>query len=101
MTIYVPRGPRTPRDVFEPFIWVKGGNRLNYDPPSTHYKMTYVLRGPRVPRDILKSFLWVKGGHRLTYDRLRPITRRHMSVGVLDPLGTYSNHSYGSKGVIG
>ena len=31
---YVLRGPKTLRDIFESFIWVKGGHRVTYDPLS-------------------------------------------------------------------
>ena len=51
MMTYVPTGRRTPRDILEYFIWVKGGNRLTY------YMMTFVHSSPTTLGDILESYL--------------------------------------------
>ena len=45
MVTYVARGPRTPRDILESFIWVKRGHRITYD-PFQHISLRHMFLGP-------------------------------------------------------
>ena len=60
----------------------------------------YVPRGLMAPKDLFGCFECIERGHRLTYDPFQCISRQHMFLGALGPIGTHLVGSNALRGVI-